>query len=296
MINGVLLINKPEGITSFSVVNQIRRQLGRIKCGHSGTLDPMASGLLPVLLGKATKLSNYITSENKAYFCKMKFGILTDTFDITGNILKTDNAAVSESDIKKVLPSFLGEIEQTPPIYSAIKVNGTPLYKHARNNTKVDIPKRKVEIYNIKFAGFDKKTKELCLDVKCSKGTYIRSLCVDIAKSLGTIASMSYLDRYQNGNFLLTDAIKLDEALSYINEGTIENYILNLDRVLDAYPKYYVNEFYSKLLINGCEIDISKLKGLPENICRVYCDQLLGLGSIISRDDGRYFKLTVHLK
>lgn len=297
MKDGVLLINKPCGTTSFSVVSQIRNRIGKIKCGHSGTLDPMAVGLLPVMLGKATKLSNYITSTNKYYRCKMKFGIFTDSYDTTGNIMKVEKSVVSEKDILSVLPKFVGEIEQKPPMYSAIKIGGVPLYKYARNNNVVDVPDRIIKINSIRYLGFNEITNELTLDIDCSKGTYIRSLCVDIAKSLNTIAAMSFLERYQCGKFILSDSISLFSALQYIDRKIIDKYIIGMDDVLSYYPLYEVNDFQAKLLVNGCEIDIKKLKGLPKGMCRVSCNGLLGLGEIITKEDdgGQYFKLAVHL-
>ena len=285
MTDGVILINKPQGITSFSAVASVKRRLG-VKCGHSGTLDPLATGLLPVMCGKATKLCQYLTEGNKAYRATLKFGIETDTHDITGNITSTNDKIVSIDEIKNVLPEFLGNIKQIPPAYSAIKVGGTALYKLARSGVEVDVPERKITIYSIDIISF--VNNELIFDVECSKGTYIRSLCRDIARAVGTVGTMSALHRTKTGGWNVINAVDLECE-------NIENHIIPIEIALEHMPKFNPGAFFARLLVNGCEIDAVKLKNLPDEKCLVFNEKLLGIGEIITKNDKNYFKLVTHL-
>ncbi len=285
MTDGIILINKPSGITSFSAVNQIRKRLG-VKCGHSGTLDPMATGLLPIMCGKATKLCSYITEGDKKYRATLRFGVETDTYDITGNVTNTCEKQIHLKEILDVLPNFIGKIHQTPPAYSAIKVGGTALYKLAREGKEVKVPQREITIYGIDIVDFS--GKEIIMDVECSKGTYIRSLCVDIAKAVGTVGVMSSLTRLKSGKWTLDMAVELDCD-------NISQHILSMDTVLDDYPPFKPGSFYSTLLSNGCAIDTKKLKNIPDGISRVYSDKLLGLGNVFEKDGVKYYKLLTHL-
>lgn len=287
MKDGIILIDKPQGITSFTAVAILKRRLG-VKCGHSGTLDPLATGLLPIMCGKATKLCSYLTEGDKRYIAKMKFGIATDSYDITGNITETDNSIITKEQILEVLPEFTGVIKQIPPAYSAIKVGGTALYKLAREGKEVKVPEREITIYSIEVTDFD--NGELEMDVRCSKGTYIRSLCHDIAKRLGTVGVMSALRRVETGGWSVEDAISPDFE-------QLEERIIPLEQALERYPKFNPGKFFGGLLSNGCAIDMVKLKNVPEGICRVYCeDTLLGLGSRMEKDGKEHFKIITHLK
>lgn len=282
MKNGIVLINKPKDMTSFAVVANLRKRLGT-RCGHSGTLDPLATGLLPVMCGKATKLCSYLTNGKKAYRAELTFGIATDTYDITGNIIKTDNKSVIREEIDAILPEFTGEIKQIPPAFSAIKVGGTALYKLARKGQAVDVPMREITVYSIDVIDFS--DKRLILDIECSKGTYIRSLCNDIALRLGTVGTMSALTRIKTGRWTLDGAVELDCD-------DIESHIISMDEALSDFPVFEPGKFYGTLLKNGCAIDISKLKNIPEGISRVYCDGLIGLGKI---NDENCYKIITHL-
>lgn len=285
MIDGIILINKPQGITSFSTVNKLKHRLG-VKCGHSGTLDPLATGLLPVMCGKATKLCSYLTEKDKAYRATLKFGIETDTHDITGKITKTDDKTVTKEQFLEVLPQFMGTIKQVPPAYSAIKVNGQPLYKRARDGENFEIPEREITVYSIDIVDFCDNT--VTFDVECSKGTYIRSLCRDIAHALGTVGTMSALHRTKTGIWNVDDAVDLDCD-------NIENYIIPIEKALEYMPKFNTGAFFGRLLQNGCEIDTVKLKNLPDVNCLVYSDQLLGIGAILEKDNKKLFKIITHL-
>ncbi len=285
MTDGVILINKPEGITSFSAVSKVKRRLG-VKCGHSGTLDPLATGLLPVMCGKATKLCQYLTEGNKAYRATLKFGIETDTHDITGTVTETNDKTVTIDEIKDVLPKFLGNIKQVPPAYSAIKVGGTALYKLARSGKDVEVPEREITIYSIDIVDFS--GTELIMDVECSKGTYIRSLCRDIAQAVGTVGTMSALNRTKTGGWDIADSVDIDCE-------DLENHIIPIEKALDYMPKFNPGSFFARLLQNGCEIDTVKLKNLPLERCLVIHDGLIGIGERLTKNEKEYFKIVTHL-
>lgn len=286
MKDGLILINKPQNITSFSAVAAVKRKLS-VKCGHSGTLDPLATGLLPVMCGKATKLCQYLTEGDKKYRAVLKFGIATDTYDITGQITQTSDKRATLDEINSIVPKFIGKIKQVPPAYSAIKVGGTALYKLAREGKAVNAPIREIEIYSIDILDYD--GEYLTMDVYCSKGTYIRSLCNDLAQALGTVGTMSELTRTQSGKWKLCNAVDLDTE-------NLEEHIIPIDTVLAEFPEFYAGAFYSRLLTNGCAIDVKKLKNLPDGICRVYdSDKLLGLGSVLTEKDEQVFKIITHL-
>jgi tRNA pseudouridine55 synthase len=212
-MDDILLIDKPSGITSHKVVEIIRKKLGVKKVGHAGTLDPLATGLLIVMLGKATKLSNSLICQSKIYEVEMKLFLETDTGDITGKIIKDEKPqAFAESQIKTVISSFDDyEYWQKPPIYSAIKIKGRKLYQYARKGVPVEYPSRLVKIEKIKLLNYSSNEEKISFLVECSKGTYIRSLVKDIAEKLGAIATVSQLRRISSGEFHVDQALKLEE-------------------------------------------------------------------------------------
>ena len=202
-MDGILLINKEKNCTSHDVVYKIKKVFGE-KVGHTGTLDPNATGILPILIGKGTKMSKYLINHDKIYTVTLKLGEKTDTADSEGNIIEEKTVkvdALKKENIMKVLKRFIGKQEQIPPIYSAIKVNGKKLYEYARSGENVEIKARKIEIYNINLIKIDSENKEIIFEVSCSKGTYIRSLCEDIAKELDTVGYMKELNRTKVGEF-----------------------------------------------------------------------------------------------
>jgi len=236
-INGAVILNKEQGISSFAAVRKIRRLLGIEKAGHTGTLDPMAEGVLVVCLGKHTRLTEYLIQDEKEYRTTMLLGVSTDTCDLEGTIADTgDVSKVSESEIKEKMNEFIGIIDQKPPIYSAVKVAGKKLYEYARKGMSVDIPLRMVEIkelsvyeiVNETYKGVDVKKVEF--NVTCSKGTYIRSLCRDIGERLGTSGTMASLIRLRSGEFSLKDSYSFDDLTKLNEEGSI------LDAVIDPIP------------------------------------------------------------
>ena len=211
-MDGVILINKEKGISSFGVVAKIRKILNIKKVGHTGTLDPEATGLLPILIGNGTKISKYLIEHDKTYIAKLKFGIKTDTADSEGEIIKKDNFKLNKKDENfyiEVFNSFIGKMSQFPPKYSAIKVNGKKLYEYARENKDIEIKPREIEIYSIKILYINYDENEIDFEVSCSKGTYIRTLCEDIAKKLETCGYMKELKRIRVNNFKIENSISL---------------------------------------------------------------------------------------
>lgn len=269
-MNGIIIVDKPKGITSHDVVFKLRKILKTRKIGHTGTLDPIATGVLPICVGNCTKASNYLIADDKIYEAQIKLGILTDTSDITGNIIEEKQVNVSEEQIKDVISSFKGNQTQIPPIYSAIKVNGKKLYEYARQGIQVEIPSRQIEIFDIKISNINMKENTVDIIVHCSKGTYIRSLCVDIGKKLGTVATMAGLRRIKSGNFKIEDSIKLED----INENVK---LISLEQAFINSPKISLNNNEVEKLLNGVKINTQ----LKEGIYRLYTTtNFIGLGSI----------------
>ncbi len=279
MIKGLLLIDKPEGKTSFQVVSTIKKLTHQKRVGHTGTLDPMATGVLPVFLGRATTLSSYLLDADKSYTATFRFGITTDTADITGKTLTETEVKLTEAEVIAALNGFLGEISQAPPMYSAIKRNGVPLYKLARNGETVDIEPRRVTIKKIEaISPF--QNNEITVNVTCSKGTYIRSLCRDVGEKLGCGATLSYLRRTATTGFSINDCVPL-EAL---NEENISSFIINEEKAVDYLRSIAVTEKQAKRFVNGGRLDIARLKFCPQNdgeAVRIkYGERLLGLGTV----------------
>ena len=241
-MNGILLINKPINITSRDVVNNAIKKLGTKKIGHTGTLDPLATGVMVLCVGRATKLVELLTSNDKEYIAEVTLGIETDTLDITGNVLKQNNPNVTKSEVIEVLNSFKGKYNQEVPIYSAVKINGKKLYEYARNNEKIELPKREVDIKNIELINYDENTNKFTFKCLVSKGTYIRSLIRDICNKLGVIGTMSKLIRTKQGKFNLTDCINIDDI-------SIDK-LLDIKDVLDI-SKVVVNDDLKSKILNG---------------------------------------------
>ena len=243
MNNGLLVVNKPKGMTSRDVVNKVCRKFNTKSVGHIGTLDPLAEGVLVCLIGKYTKLANILTNHDKEYIASFKLGILTDTLDITGNVLKEDKKDFNQNKIINALNHYKGSYNQEVPIYSAVKVNGKKLYEYARNNIDVKLPSKIVNIYDIEL--IDIKDDIITIKCKVSKGTYIRSLIRDIGAFLGTYATMTSLVRTTLGNFNINEAYTLDDIEN-------NNYkLLKLNDFLDVVTKKINNEEDYKHIKNG---------------------------------------------
>ncbi len=247
-MNGIINIYKEKSYTSFDVVAILRRKLHIKKVGHTGTLDPEAEGVLPICIGKATKVADYITDTKKIYRATMTLGVTTDTQDHTGKVLTKKDVTVSKDDIETAITSFIGEYEQVPPMYSALKVNGKRLYELARQGKTVERKARKVTLYNIIIHQMD--GVHVDLSIECSKGTYIRTLCADIGDKLHCGAHMSKLIRTKSSMFEITSSLKLDEIDAYIHEDRLEEIIMPIDQVFD-YDKLTIDAKFDKLLYNG---------------------------------------------
>jgi tRNA pseudouridine55 synthase len=285
-MDGILNIYKPVGITSFDAVRKVMKICGTKKVGHTGTLDPLASGVLPICIGRATKIVDYIMSETKVYEAELKLGIKTDTYDREGTITHEADVKLSDSDILSAINSFTGELEQEPPMYSALKVNGKRLYELARQGIVIEREKRKVEIYYIDVLSISLPL--VTFRVSCSKGTYIRSLCHDIGEMLGVGGTMWNLERIQTGNFNLKSSISLNS----IDKDNVSQFIIPIEEGLDKYDKISFSSKCEKLLLNGVKINNEYLiKNIEfDKLYRVYLDgkKFVGLG--IRDDNG--FKIT----
>ncbi len=275
-MNGILIINKPKGYTSHDVVNVLRKKLNIRQIGHTGTLDPNATGVLPVLIGQATKISKYLIEHDKEYIAEIKLGIKTTTGDMEGEIIEKKDSVpeLNKEKIETVLNSFKGKQKQIPPIYSSIKINGKKAYEYARNNEKIELEPRDIEIYDIELIDF--KLDEIKFKVTCSKGTYIRSLCEDISKKLETIGTMQNLCRTQVDQFLLNDSIRIEE----IKEKEIEyisSKIISIEKAFSNYPEIKLEEQKIKHFLNGVKITNKNEDG----VYKIYQGtKFLGLGII----------------
>lgn len=260
MTDGILVLNKPQKWTSHDCVAVCRRVLGIKKVGHGGTLDPMAEGVLPVFVGKATRIMQYMDLDYKTYRCRAKLGIRTDTQDIWGETLHTESTeGISEDDIRSALNEFKGEIEQIPPKYSALKVNGMKLYEYARKGIDVEIKSRKVFIKELIIHGIDMDNMEADFEVTCSKGTYIRSICSDLGEKLGCGAAMSYLKRTASGVFTLEAAVS-PEDLKTMDFSEIEKYMMPMDRPLVHFHKAVMKADRAKYFAGGNSIRWNQIK------------------------------------
>jgi len=247
-MNGILLINKGQNYTSRDIVNYVGKILGTKQIGHTGTLDPLATGVLVLCVGKATKLNEILTSEYKEYEAEITLGILTDTFDITGNVLKEQKTNVTKEQILNALHKIKGKYIQETPIYSAVKVNGKKLYEYARNNEFVELPKREVDIKKMELIGdIKQEDNKTIFNIRClvSKGTYIRALAYDIAKLLGTIGVMSKLNRTKQGDFSIEDCSTIEDVEN-------SNYkLITIEKVLSRFKKVMVDEYLEEKIKNG---------------------------------------------
>ncbi len=252
-MDGVINIYKEKGFTSHDVVAVVRKTINQKKVGHTGTLDPDARGVLPICLGKGTKLADYIMADKKGYRAEITLGVTTTTEDSSGEVLEVKPVDFDEEKITEVVNSFVGECEQIPPMYSAIKVNGKKLYELAREGKEIERKSRKITIYDIKIVEFLPPNK-IVIDVCCSKGTYIRTLSSDIGKKLGCGANMSGLLRTMSGRFTLDTAVKLDELKNIVENGNIDDILINIDDVLCDYKKISISPKGTKLLHNGGKI------------------------------------------
>lgn len=250
-MNGIIVIDKPQGKTSHNMVSFMRRITNIRKIGHTGTLDPMATGVLPLCIGSATKAADMLTLSDKAYRAEFVLGKTTDTLDAEGNVLSECEVYVTEDEIRKAILSFVGEIEQVPPMYSAIKQDGKKLYELARKGIEVERKIRRVTIHSIDIIEIDMQENRAVIEVNCSKGTYIRTLCDDIGKKLGCGAYMTALRRIKTGCFEIKDAYTVEEIEKLAQGGMLEQKLKSVDSLFAEYDSIHLNEKQTKSIKNG---------------------------------------------
>jgi len=276
-MDGIIIINKPKNCTSHDIVYKIKK-IVKEKTGHTGTLDPLATGVLPILIGKGTQTSKYLVNHDKIYKVKIQLGQKTDTADEEGEIIqeqKVKQDILNKEFIIDILNTFKGKQEQIPPIYSAIKVNGKKLYEYARKGEKVELKPRNIEIYDIKLLNINKEQNQIELEVSCSKGTYIRSLCEDIAEKLGTIGYMKELERLKVGEFSIKEAITIEQIIQ--NENIIKEKIIKIEDLFKQKNIITLDNRKLQLFLNGVKLT-NKNK---DDIYRIYYkNNFIGIGII----------------
>lgn len=281
-MQGIIIINKPQGFTSQDVVSKTKKILNVKKAGHTGTLDPMATGVLPVLLGNYTKLSKYLIEHDKTYIAKIKLGERRSTGDQEGEVVETKSVnkeLIEKENIENVLKTFLGKQMQTPPIYSAIKVDGKKLYEYARKGIEVKIDPREIEVYKLDLLNIDLENDEIEISVSCSKGTYIRVLCEDISKRLDTVGYMKSLNRIIVDKFKIEDAIDFETLeKNKDNKDFLEKNIITMENVFESLPKLTLNSRKLELFLNGVLLTFK----YPDGVYNIYneSNEYIGTGII----------------
>ena len=296
-MNGILIINKPADFTSFDAVAVARRVSKQKKIGHCGTLDPNATGVLPVLLGIATKAQDILPNHDKEYIADFKFGLTSDTLDIWGEVTEKATPSVAKEQLEEVLCRFRGDIMQVPPMYSALKQNGQRLYDLARQGIEVKREARPITVYSLELLQFDEKEQEASIRVSCSKGTYIRSLIDDIGNTLGCGAVMTALCRTSACGYDLSRCISMEE-LKEATEEEIKSRLLPVETLFERYRRIQVSPAQGTRFSNGGSLSLERFRTLPENltegeIVRVKFEQtFLGLGKInLSTKELKFYKL-----
>lgn len=282
-MNGIINVLKPTGMTSHDVVSFIRRTFNIKKVGHTGTLDPNASGVLPICIGKGTKISNILTNSDKEYVCEVILGSLTDTKDRYGNILKEQNIKKYKiEDLESIPSKFIGQQYQKPPMFSALKYKGRKLYEYARENIVVDKPARLIEIKNIEIISFN--DKKILLKISCSKGTYIRTLCEDIAAYLGSYGHMGILIRTKSKNLDIKNSLSLNQIDYLYKTNQIKNHIIRIDEILKL-KRVNVSNIYMDRVINGNVITVDSTS-INDEPFFIYCNNLLiGIGEKVNNSN-----------
>ena len=280
-MNGILIINKEKGCTSHDIVYKVKKIFNE-KVGHTGTLDPLAEGVLPILIGKGTLCSKYLINHDKKYVVNLALGQKTETADLEGKIIEEKNIpdkSLTQSKIEKVLKSFIGKQQQMPPIYSAIKVNGKKLYEYARKGQNVEIKPREIEIYDIKLMNIDAQKKQIQFEVFCGKGTYIRSLCEDIAEKLETVGYMENLKRIQVGDFKIEESSKIQELEENKEDiKYLESKIISVEEIFKNKEKIKIDDKKMQLFLNGVKITQNQ----ENDIYRIYDknEKFIGIGIV----------------
>lgn len=280
-MDGIIIINKSKGCTSHDVVYKVKKLL-KEKVGHTGTLDPNATGVLPILVGKGTGLSQYLINHNKKYVATIKLGEKTDTADVEGKVIDecvVDDSVFDSERINMVLKKMIGKQKQCPPMYSAIKVNGKKLYEYARSGKVVDIPEREIEIYDLQLVNFDSINKLIMFEVFCSKGTYIRTVCEQFAENLGTVGYMKELNRTMVGEFKIEDSVTIEELEDNIsNKKFFDEHFISVEHFFMDSVKLNLDKRKLNLFLNGVKLECD----ITDGLVRVYDenDIFVGIGSV----------------
>ena len=286
-MTGIILLDKPKDITSFGAVARVRRICGEKKCGHTGTLDPMATGVLTIMLGGATRFIELLPSHDKAYTASFRLGTVTDTLDITGKVLETRDVNVTAEQVKEKIKEFIGEISQLPPMYSAVSVDGQRLYDLARQGIEVERTPRNVTVFSIEMLSENEQTGEYEISVECSSGTYIRTLISDLGEALGCGAVMTDLRRTKANGFDIKNAVTLEQLSEAAENGVFDEVVTPVEKALENYPMIKVTAAQAKRFRNGGELDLQRLK-YPRMLgyFRIYDpeDNFIGLGEIGTGD------------
>ena len=262
-MDGIIIMDKPEDFTSFDMVAKLRRLLGTRKVGHAGTLDPMATGVLPIFVGRATKCCDILPDQNKRYTATFELGYTTDTLDATGRVLTRTPVQAGKAQVQAALEQFRGGIMQLPPMYSAIQINGRRLYDLARQGIEIEREKRPITIHHLELLETDEQENRYVIDVSCSKGTYIRTLCADIGEALGCGATMTALRRTQAAGFSLADSLTLEQAEQLAEQGKLTEHLLQVETVFESLPKIVLCAAQERMYRNGVRLDLARLDGMP---------------------------------
>lgn len=270
-LNGILCIHKPQDFTSFDVVKKLRGMTKIKKIGHAGTLDPMATGVLPVFLGAATKACDILPDQDKRYTAAFQLGLISNTQDIWGEILDRRESRVTKKDVLSQLSNFCGEIQQIPPMFSAVQINGQRLYDLARKGIEVEREPRRVRIYRLNLLSYDEENRSGTLDISCSKGTYIRTLIHDLGEALGAGGVMTSLTRTEAAGFSLQDCLTFQEVEELLRTDSLAQRVLPVDQVFKTYPAIRLNPVQSRKFLNGVRLDLKRVIH-PKDVvtCRIY--------------------------
>lgn len=264
MPNGIIIVNKPAGWTSQDVAAKLRGVFHEKRVGHGGTLDPMATGVLPVFVGRATRAVSFFEHADKEYIATLRLGTVTDTQDVTGTVLREAPVTVTEAQLRDVLARFVGEIDQLPPMYSAVKINGQKLYTLARQGKEIVRQPRKITVYSLELLSGEGRDWQI--RIHCSKGTYVRTLCADIGEALGCGGCMAALQRTAAGGYTLAQSYTMEQLLAAVCPADL---LLPIDSLFAQYPQYNVNASAEKKLRNGAEV---KTPNLPDGACRIFSE------------------------
>lgn len=290
-MDGVINLFKPKGMTSHDAVKIIRKILKTNKIGHTGTLDPNASGVLPICIGKATRIVEYLHELDKEYIAELTLGVMTDTQDSEGRVLACSDKVVDEKRIYDVMEKYKGDLIQIPPMYSAIKYKGKKLYELAREGKTIDRQPRNIRIYEQKILNIN-DCKSIIFYVRCSKGTYIRTLCNDIGLDLGTYGYMSFLIRTGVGNFKISDSYSI-EYINTIGKDNVDKILIPIDKALNHLDEFIVEEKFYNKLINGNMIEVkpTNINFLNDNL-KIYCkNRFIGIGRLVTKDLSLFLKM-----